>query len=239
MRILIALVLFCLGLNSARAGENAYDVVGKVLAPFVSLLAKDSPPSAARVELTLQELTNAPKDLLGAKVQVALQRPDKLRLEFLFQGEPITIGRQGNRLWAHPGGKVDFILRQLAGEVPEPETLMPRLEIGLPKKQLVFLPALFQVRDLGEEVVGAESCRVLELKLMPELARSAKLDQWVAKLWVRADYKPAALELIGPEWRLEVGFNHLEFTPALPPETWQPTPGQASDLFELKAPAAP
>ncbi len=45
------------------------------------------------------------------------------------------------------------------------------LVLPVPQKELVFLPVLFQVADKGTEKVIGEPCRVLDVQLMPQLAK--------------------------------------------------------------------
>jgi hypothetical protein len=70
---------------------------------------------------------------------------------------------------------------------------------------------------------------------MPELAKSLKVAQWAARVWVRADYKPARITLAKPQWHIAVDFGKVEYAPSLPAATWQPSADQAGDVLHLDA----
>ncbi len=118
---------------------------------------------------------------------------------------------------------------------PEGPLVLDNMVLPFPRKQLVFLPALFQVTDAGDEVVNGETCRVLDLALMPRIALMLKVQGWSARVWVLPDYKPAKIDLSKPGWHIAVLFRKLDFVPTLPPETWQPTPAESADVAHLTA----
>ena len=83
--------------------------------------------------------------------------------------------------------------------------------------------------------LSEQTCRVLDLFLMPELAQSLREKDWAARVWVRGDGLPARLSVARTGWQMVVRFERLEFSKALPPETWQPTAEQAGDILRLDA----
>jgi len=228
-----------LATGPARAEEHRYDVVSKLLAPFTSVLAKTtkSPNRALLLTGRIERLTGAPAELAGAGAELALQFPDRLRLRAPVLGEELTICRDGQQVWVTPGARVQTLLdlataQKKLGKVDRDARLAP-LQLPLPEKQLVFLPALLVVKDAGSEPVDGETCRVLDLALMPELEKSLKDKGWAARVWVRADYRPARLVLKRPGWELAVRFDRVEFSPRLPAETWTPP---AEDVLTVDAP---
>ena len=111
---------------------------------------------------------------------------------------------------------------------------LPSFRLPLTEKQLVFLPILFQVQDAGSADVAGESCRVLDLVLMPELARALKAQDWTARLWVLPGLRIAKVTLVrGDKWHAVISIKKLEYAPALPDETWQPSPTEAPDILHL------
>jgi hypothetical protein len=52
---------------------------------------------------------------------------------------------------------------------------------------------------------------------------------------VGVDHKLTRLTLARPGWHMTVTVDRMDFSPKLPPETWQPTAGQTSDVLRLDA----
>ena len=221
------------------SAENKYDVLAKALTPFVNVFAKQTknPNRALRLAVRLESMTDLPEAFAGARAELALEYPDKVRLHGPVLGEELTIVRRGQTLWVAPGSAADAALKAAvsAKKLP-PEDHTFRLEpftLPVPEKQLVFLPTLFRVQDAGSELLDGELCRVLDLQLVPEAARSLKEPGWSARLWVRADGKPARLTVQRPAWQIAVRLESVEFSKALPETTWEPSSEEAGDVLEV------
>ena len=89
---------------------------------------------------------------------------------------------------------------------------------------------LFQVADAGEEAVAGAPCRVLDVQVMPELAKKLHAEDWTARLWVGADYGIVRIALTGPDWSGTVAIDKLAFPAELPDATFQP---QGTDVLTL------
>ncbi len=222
----------------ADADENRYDVLGKMLAPFVNVLARNTknPNRAMALTARLERLTGLPSELDGARAELSLQFPDRALVHGPILGEDLTVCRDGQSIWVTPGAKVkallDLATTQKKLRPVDPAARLAPLQLPFPEKELVFLPVLFVVKDAGAEAVDGEDCRMLDVALMPELAKSLK-EPWAARVWVRANYKPARLVLTRPGWDLAVKFEKVEFAPRLPDATWQPP---SADVLTLDAP---
>jgi hypothetical protein len=219
--------------------ENRYNVLGRLLRPFVSVFAKDSknPNRAFTLTAKLETMTDLPPAFVGSSADLALQYPDKIKLHVPLLGDEITLCRNGQDLWAYPGAKVDALLKANAASKPtsptDAKTPLAPFEIPIPEKELNLAPVLFQVKEVGMETLDEVPCRVLDLYLMPELAHSLKAQNWAARVWVRPDGAPARISFAKPGWQMAVRFQRVEFSPKLPPETWQPTAEQAGDVLKL------
>ena len=230
----LALLLAC---APAPAAENKYDVLAKALMPFVNVFARQTqhPMRAMQLAVRLESMTDLPEPLAGTRAELALEYPDKLRLRGPVLGEMLTLCRRGQELWIAPASAA--AKAKLPPE--DPSFRLGPFALPVPEKQLVFLPALFRVADAGAESIDGEACRVLDLRLMPELERSLKAPGWSARVWVRPDGKPARLVVQKPGWQIAVRFERVEFFQALPASTWQPapdamqlTPGRYRQLLE-------
>jgi hypothetical protein len=239
LRLVLALGL--LAAVPAGAQENRYDLFGRMLMPFVNVFAKDTskPNRALSFTVRLEQMTDMPAALAGSQAELQVEYPDKLRLHGPILGEDVTLCRHGQEVWAYPGSKVPVLLASAAheGKLPKLDSkfkLQP-FSLPIPEKELVFLPALFQVKDIGSEPVDDAPCRVLDLFLMPELARSLKAQGWAARVWVRGDATPARISVAKPGWMIVLHFDHVAFAPKLPESTWEPTLEQAADVLKLDA----
>lgn len=240
MQLLRLVLLSILLANApARSAENKYDVLAKALTPFVNVFAKQTknPNRALRMTMRLESMTDMPEALAGARAELALEYPDKVRLRGPVLGEDLTIVRRGQALWVAPGAAADAALKAAVStkKLP-PEDHTFRLEpftLPVPEKQLVFLPTLFRVQDAGTEALDGELCRVLDLQLVPEAARSLKEPGWSARLWVRSDGKPARLTVQRPAWHVAVRFERVEFSRTLPEATWEPNSEEAGDVMKV------
>jgi hypothetical protein len=223
--------------TAAMAGPpNAYDTLAKLLTPFVSVLAKNpkSTSRAVRMTVELENASSAPKEAVGSKVEISFQSPDKLRIRGVALGEDVTVCRNGQELWASPGDKIQALLDATAADrklpPPDPKYKLAPFQLPVPEKQLVFLPALFRAQNAGQEEINGEVCQVLDLQLMPELARSAKEVQgWSARAWVLPDAKPARIILQGPDQTIGLRFSNVTFQKSLDPATWE-APADAAKI---------
>lgn len=222
--------------------ENRYDLVSRLLLPFFNILAQSTtnPNRALQLTATLEQMTNVPPALIGSTAELALEYPDKLRLHAPVLGEDVTICRNGQELWAYPASKVAPLLEAAAKKKTLPKldrkAQLAPFALPIPEKQLVFLSALLQVKDVGSEPLGGEPCRVLDLFLMPELAKALKAPGWAARVWARPDARPARLSVVKKDGNIVLRFQQVEFSPSLPASTWEPAAEQAADVLKLDAP---
>ncbi len=228
----VSLALIC---YPASAAENRYDVLSKLLTPFERVLvARPHEPARALVaDVLVVEASGLPGGATsGVPLHLALQAPDKLYLTGTVLGRRVTVCRSGQDLWASPGSDIRAILGPANGSASSVSSF-DSFALPIPEKQLVFLPALFDVQDAGTGNAGGEACRVLDISLMPQLASAWKLSALTARVWVKPDYKPARLQVVSGAWRVTLAFQKLDFPPALPPSSWQPSPEQSADIIHL------
>jgi len=234
MKPLLALLAFAF---AAPAAEHRYDAFAKCVLPFLNVFAKErkTDEQAFALKVRIEQGSDIPKEFLNAPAEIALQVPDKLRLRGPLRGETITLMRVGQTLSAQPGATARALLdAATAGKsLPPPEKgfELGDFKLPFPEKELVFLATIFDVKDLGSELLDGVECRVLDVKLMPELAAELDGPPWIARLWISPDHKPARLSLARKGWHLVLRFDEVQFAKALPPETWQP----GEDALKLRA----
>jgi hypothetical protein len=235
MKPLIALLALVL---AAPAAEHRYDAFAKCVLPFLNIFAKERKTDARAfaLKVRIEQGTEIPKEFLNAPAEIALQVPDKLRLHGPLRGETITLLRVGEKIWAHPGAAARALLDAAMGgkSLPPPEKgfALGDFKLPFPEKQIAFLATVFEVRDHGFELLDGVECRVLDVKLMPELAAELDGPPWIARLWITPDHQPARLTLARQGWHLVLRIDDVQFAKAMPPATWQPAPG----ALELSVP---
>jgi hypothetical protein len=238
-RMLTRLAVFAfaalLYVPAARA-QNPYDTFGKVLMPFVGLLAeKGEGDRALALSLRVEEATGVPPELAAAQADFAVQFPDRVKLSAPLFGNRVTLCRRGDVVWVSPGSAVKALLQnpEIAARLPEPnrEFKMKPFKLPIPAKQLVFLPALFKVRDAGAATIDGRTYDGVEFNLMPQLAKSLKVEDWSGAVWVDEKTRPVRLKITRPETQVTVRFDKVQFAKALPPETWAPTKEEEADTL--------
>jgi len=239
--LLIAALLAVTGKAVAR--DNPYDLLSQVLMPFAQVLAEKAKGGnrALTLRAHLEQMTDMPPEFAGVTVDLALQAPNKLRLEAPVLGERLTICRRGQEIWVYPREKLKAVIAAAGKDkqLPPPDKsyeLAP-FRLPIPEKQLVFLPVLFQAKHAGMQTVGDKPCQVLDLQLMPELARALESEEsqrWSARLWVDAEQKPARLVVQRPGWSITLRFEEVTFAPSLPKSTWRPNAKEAGDVMTIE-----
>jgi hypothetical protein len=238
----VIFILFALAAVTAQARENAYDVLGKALVPFVKALVAlpNMQSHAATATLTLDSATNLPAKEAGDTLQFALESPDKLVLRATLASQSVTVCRNGEKLWAWPGTQIQALIDAQKLPKADPDYKLDEIRSPVTEKQLVWLPLLFHAEDAGDDAVNGENCMVLDVTLMPDLARAIKAEEYSMRLWVKADYKIAKIELRKSadsshvDWKAEISVKGLEYPATLPPETWQPTQAESADVLQIK-----
>ena len=234
--LIVSLLVPALHAQQGPPRDNPYDVIGKVFSPFWSVLLADtkSPNKACTMTIEMVEVSGRlPKQMTGASLQAAVQFPDKVKLQAPVLGEEMTVCRNGDKVWAYPGAKVEFLLKRFKGKPPPTKKKNTPLYLPITPQQAIFLPALFTVTrpDVAEvQNLNGEDCRVISAGLMPELARSAKAEGFRAKMWVAPGYSPRRVEITQPDFTAVTEIKDLRFSPSLPASTWQP-PADVTDIY--------
>jgi hypothetical protein len=122
---------------------------------------------------------------------------------------------------------------EIVQRLPEPnrDFKMKPFKLPIPTKQLVFLPALFQVKPATPAEIDGVTYRGVDFNLMPELARSVKLGEWSGSVWVDEQTRPVRLAVNKGELDVVVRFDKLRFAKNLPAETWAPSKEEEADVM--------
>jgi len=226
--------------QDAPPRDNPYDVIGKVFAPFWSVLlaATDSPNKACTMTIVMTEVTGRlPKEMAGATIQAAVEFPDKVKLTAPVLGEAVTVCRNGDKVWALPGAKVEFLLSKFEIKPRQARKTNTPIYLPITPQQAIFLPAIFTIlnADVAEvQEFNGENCRVITAALMPELAKAIKSEGFRAEMWVAPGYEPRRFKIIQPDFTATVEVQNLRFGPSLVPATWAP-PADTTDIYRTSS----
>jgi len=241
---ILAGVLFLFA-GSVRAADGPiYDVFAKALAPFASALfgGADGKPASFVAECTVTGATGRLVPALGIRLRIAMQSPDRLRLDVVTNGNLLTACRNGKELWATPAGPMRSLAEAAGIDTTKtvPDTVsVPLVPISLNAQMLAFLPIVFDVKDLGPEADPPQ--RVLEFGLLPEVRDAIKAPPFSAKAWIGPDGRPARVAVGGEDYSLDLKVDKLDFAGELAPTAWEPPEGTEAlrlpasalnDLFE-------
>lgn len=233
---IVAVLLW--GSVAAQALENRYDLFAQTLAPITKVLAagKQSVGRALSAEFSVVLSGPGKENVAGllsaflpggsVQVQVFVQNPDKLLVRIPLGTTTLTLCRNGQEIWATPKELVESWAATTGLDLnasPKKQAPLGPLRLPFQDAQLVFLPALFQINDLGEE----KGMRLLEVALIPEVARGQA--QQPVRLWISSDHKPARLQFQSGSWKADLNIQKLESPEALVPEIWQ-APAEALRL---------
>jgi len=220
--------------------DNPYDVIGKVFRPFWGVLLADNGSGirACTMSITLDEVTGRlPKEMKGARLDAAVEFPDKVLLSAPVLGEKITVCRNGDEVWATPGAKVEFLLKQFKVKPKPTRKTKTPLYLPVTAQQAIFLPALFTIQRANVAEIGelnGEECRVITAGLMPDLAKAADAEGFEARMWVAPGYFPRRFEITQPDFTAVADITNLKFAKSLPAKLWEPPSGD-QDVYRTHA----
>jgi hypothetical protein len=217
-----------------RAADGApYDVFAQALAPIASAVfgASAGQPGALVAECQVTDAAGALAPTRGTRFRLALQAPDRLRVDVVRPNENLTACRDGNELWAVPVEPMR-VLAQAAGLPADASggAAPPLVPLALNPQMLAFLPVVFDVKDLGTE----NDQRILQFGLLPEIQQSIRAETFTGRAWIGADYRPARLVIEGPGYSLDIRIDKIDFAEKLAATAWQPAAGQET----LRLPAS-
>ena len=237
-KILAAATVACLALPALAAEGPVYEVFGRALAPIANAVvgSPDGTSSAMVAEFRINGGTGAAAAAKGARLRLAVQAPDRIRIDVVREGipSPFTACRDGNQLWAVPAEPMTA-LAEAAGlndTAPQSGSAPPLLPLAIDSQMLAFLPLVFDVKDLGRE--ENPSRRILEFSLLPQLRETLKAEEFTGRAWIGSDDRPTRVVLSTPSGEVDIEIEKLNFADQLAATAWQPSEGQEA----LRLPAS-
>jgi len=173
----------------------------------------------------------------GARFRLAVQAPDRLRVDVAANGAVLTACRNGTELWAVPAETMGALAASAGldgGRKSEANPVSPPLvPLALDTKMLAFLPLVFDVKDLGIE--EGSSLRMLQFALLPDVRNAIKAPDFTARAWIAPDYRPVRVAIESTGYAIDLQVEKINFADRLPEAAWQPDEG--SQPLELPAAA--
>jgi hypothetical protein len=217
--------------SSPASGESRFDALAKSVGPLIALGTAGG--SAGNHAFDLQavagELAGLPPEFNGARIHIAFQYPDKLRVEFPIGGVQAIVCRNGQSVWAFPSSLFAPLVDQIGATV----STKPLPPFQIDEKKAVLLPALLDVHEGGFVKLSEESYRVLDLQLIPEI-KTKKAAPWPVRLWILpADHRIAQIAVRLKGWSGTARIEKLDLSASLPDEVWNPSPEQQSQSIAI------
>ena len=235
------ILLFLLLLNPAQAeDELVYQVFAKAIAPLAACAfgGIEGQPGSMVAECSVEEAAGRLAAAQGMKLRLALEGPDHLRADLAYNGTLLSVCRDDQQLWAAPAEAMRALAEAAGLDVENDgpdQTPTPLLPATLDPQMLVFLPMVFQVKDMGMENIEGSPHRLLQLQLLPELAKTMRMEDLEAQVWIGPDYQPRRVLIRSRDYSLKLGIEKINFTDRLSPSAWQPSQGKKVLLLPASA----
>jgi len=233
----LILAAFALLPAASIAAPNRYDILVRVLQPYLALFYSKSSQKAAEVEIVVRSIEGGDSAtctaLLNQPVKISFQWPDKLRLEMANPDHRKIVCRNGQRVWVYP--------RELAAELvataskAEKSGKLPDFRLPLSDQEIVLLPAMFRILHLNSVTDSWGSpAWDLEFRTDPILEKELGVPQVSIGARVRQnDFGVEHLKVRSGVWSGEVEVNAVRFSAELPSDTWQPSTDLGVEVVDL------
>jgi len=196
---------------------------------LLGLLEVTSPRRTARTTLEVLKSDGLPKYFAGAKLELAISPPDRIRLTTLVDKARFVLGRHGDEAWIWTEQKqfgvvgAPGIPRFSARPGSIDETELAPLALPLPREQLALLPALCEVQELEQAEVDGAACRVLRATALPTArAMFRAVANAAVTVWLRtSDRMPVQLGYTdGHGCDVLIALRDLQTDARCPDEDW-------------------
>ncbi len=235
MKAILVVVTFILSMNLASANAAPLSSPDQdahaTLMPFLDALAQ--PPSGAarafQIHGRVEAVAGVSFDREQPQFELAVEAPGRMRLQFPLGNTLIVACRNQQRIWASPGAQIQALLAALPG--PSKGVQLRPIQIPFTGKQLEIIPSLLQIQSKGDSPLDGTPCRVVDIRLLPQLALllPPNLEGWALRMWISPQNRPARLGIQRPGGSAVIRVDGVHFAPALPPELWQ-APADAVEI---------
>lgn len=211
--LLLALVIPLAAAAQIPETNAPAELLGKALTRLAGILEPGT-GGVFTVKLKLVSAEGVGSDFVGREVDLAVRAPDRLRVAAEYDGQKVTVGRDGEDVWVQvPGKKFGVLGRPGIARFGTNSPTVDDAPIGPLKwpvttAQVMVVPMLSEVAGLPDDAVDGVACRVIKATPKPEAIALLHLPKLTLQLWLREsdsfplriDYRQAG----GPTVRLEL-----------------------------------
>ena len=233
----LILAVYLLFPAATFAAPNRYDILARVLQPYLTLFFSKSGGKAVEMEVVVRSVEGgnsaAYAAVVNQPVKLSFQAPDKLRVEIANPDHRKIVCRSGQRVWIYP--------RELAAEVvatasnAEKNGRAMDFKLPLNDQEIVLLPAMFKIMHFNSVTDSWGSpAWDLEFRTDPTLEKELKAPPVIIGALVRQnDYGVEHVKMRSGVWSGEMEVSAVRFTAQLPQETWEPSADLGVEVVEL------
>jgi len=233
----LILVVYLLFPAATFAAPNRYDILGRVLQPYLTLFFSKSGGKSVEMEVVVRSIEGGNSEACAAivnqPVKLSFQGPDKLRVEITNPDHRKIVCRSGQRAWVYP--------RELGAEVVATASSAEKngraLDFRLPlnDQEIVLLPAMFRIMHCNSvtDSWGSPAWDI-QFRTDPTLEKELKAPPVIIGALVRQnDFGVEHVKMRSGVWSGELDFSSVRFSGQLPPETWEPSADLGAEVVEL------
>ena len=233
----LILAAFVLLPAASLAALNRYDILARVLQPYLALFYSKPAGKTLEMEGVVRSIEGgnsaACSALLNQPIKLTFQCPDKLRLEVLDPEHRKIVCRNGSRVWVYP--------RELGAELvatashAEKAGKAPDFRLPLNDQELVLLPAMFRVLHCNSVTDSWGSpAWDMEFRTDPTLEKELKMPGIIVGALIRQNgFAIEHVKMRSGIWTGEMDVNTVRFSAQLPAETWEPSADLDDEVVEL------
>jgi len=143
----LILAIYLLFPVATFAAPNRYDVLARVLQPYLTLFFSKSGGKAVEMEVVVRSIEGgnpaAYAAIVNQPVKLSFQGPDKLRVEIANPDHRKIVCRSGQRVWIYPRDLAAEIVATASNAEKNGRAMDFRLPLN--DQEIVLLPAMFRI----------------------------------------------------------------------------------------------
>jgi outer membrane lipoprotein-sorting protein len=233
----LILAVYLLFPAATFAAPNRYDILGRVLQPYLTLFFSKAGSKSVEMEVVVRSIeggnSGAYAAIVNQPVKLSFQEPDKLRIEITNPDNRKIVCRSGQRVWIFP--------RELGAEIAATASNAEKngraLDFRLPlnDQEIVLLPAMFRIMHCNSvtDSWGSPAWDI-QFRTDPTVEKELKAPPVIIGALVRqSDFGVEHVKMRSGVWSGELDVSSVRFSGQLPPETWEPSADMGEEVVEL------
>ena len=219
------------------AAQNRYDILARVLQPYLTLFFSKSGGKAVEMEVVVRSIEGRNSAAYSAIVsrtsQTQIFKVRQTRVEITDPDHRKIVCRSGQRVWVYP--------RELGAEVvatasnAEKNGQAQEFRLPLNDQEILLLPAMFKIMHCNSVTDSWGSpAWDMEFRTDPTLEKELNATPVVVEALVRQnDFGVEHVKMRSGVWSGEMEISSVRFSAQLPPETWERSADLGAEVVEL------